>query len=179
MSLNLITYRRPSFLCWSDACPEGLGGFDHLGFAWRIQIPQEFREYVVEKNNSLEFIASIVMIWQAVLYERISPEDCFLSLGDNTSSVGWLHKASVDPTKNLPLFLASRKFAQIMLTNHLCLYSQPIPGISNTIADTLSRRFDLDDDALTSFINSVPILQVQNAFRTFPVHPEISSWMIR
>jgi hypothetical protein len=33
MSLNLITYRRPSFLCWSDACPEGLGGFDHFRYA--------------------------------------------------------------------------------------------------------------------------------------------------
>lgn len=34
LSLNLITYRRPSFLCWSDACPGGMGGFDHMGYAW-------------------------------------------------------------------------------------------------------------------------------------------------
>ena len=33
ISLNLITYRRPSFLCWSDACPSGMGGLDHMGFA--------------------------------------------------------------------------------------------------------------------------------------------------
>jgi hypothetical protein len=35
LSLNLISYRRPSFLCWSNACPMGLGGFDHQGYAWR------------------------------------------------------------------------------------------------------------------------------------------------
>jgi hypothetical protein len=34
MSLNLISYRWPSYICWSDACPSGLGGFDQLGNAW-------------------------------------------------------------------------------------------------------------------------------------------------
>jgi hypothetical protein len=177
MSLNLITYRRPSFLCWSDACPDGMGDFDHMGNAWRFRIPDKFHEAMGTKNNCLEFIASIITIWQAILYERSGKEECFLSLGDNTSSVGWLHKASVDPTKNLPLFLASRKFAKILLTNSVCIYSQHFPGISNTIADALSRRFDLDDESLTSLLNSSTDLQVKNSFTLYPIHPEISSWM--
>jgi hypothetical protein len=122
-------------------------------------------------------MASIITIWAAILYERSGREECFLSLGDNSSSVGWLHKASIDPTRNLPLFLASRKFATIMLTNHTCIYSQHIPGVSNVIADALSRRFDLDDNSLTCLINSNPHLQVQGSFRLCPIHPEISSWM--
>jgi hypothetical protein len=178
MSLNLITYRRPSFLCWSDACPDGMGGFDHLGFAWRFRIPEKFRSRMKNKNNCLEFVASIITIWQSIIQDRTGPEECFLSLGDNSSSVGWLHKASVDPTKNLPLFLASRKFAQIMLTYRACIYSQHISGISNTIADALSRRFDLDDNSLTTLINSQPHLQVQNSFKLCQLNPEISSWMI-
>ncbi len=60
MSINLITYRWPSFLCWSDACPTGLGGFDHKGCAWRLQIHAEFREVMQNKNNCLEFIASVI-----------------------------------------------------------------------------------------------------------------------
>jgi hypothetical protein len=111
MSLNLITYRRPTFLCWSDACPEGMGGFDYQGNSWRYQIPAEFRESLRLKNNCLEFVAAILTVWQAILLAFSCPEDCFLSLGDNSSAVGWLHKASVDSSKNLPLFLASRKFA--------------------------------------------------------------------
>jgi hypothetical protein len=39
MSLNLISYHHPSFLCWSDACPSGMGGFDHLANAWYFPIP--------------------------------------------------------------------------------------------------------------------------------------------
>jgi len=117
-------------------------------------------------------------IWQAVLQDESCHEECFLSLGDNSSAVGWLHKASIDPSKNLPLFLASRKFAQIVLENNSCIYSQHIPGVSNSIADILSRRFDLNDDELTTYLNSVSSYQVQNSFRLFPVHQEINSWMI-
>jgi len=148
-----------------------------MGFAWRFQIPTEFREVVKQKNNCLEFIAIIITIWQAILGSRSNQEECFLSLGDNSSAVGWLHKASVDPAKNLPLFLAARTFAQIILTNNICIYSQHIPGISNKIADALSRRFDLNDDQLTSLINSSIHLQVQSSFKLCPIHPVINSWM--
>ncbi|MFN9983770.1 MAG: hypothetical protein ACK53Y_27845, partial [bacterium] len=97
-----------------------MGGFDHLGVAWRFKIPDTYRDAVQNRNNCLEFLASIITIWQAILQGRTTPEECFLSLGDNSSSAGWLHKASVDPSKNLPLFLASRKFAQIMLSSNSC-----------------------------------------------------------
>jgi hypothetical protein len=167
MNINLITYRRPSFLCWSDACPEGLGGFDHMGHAWRFKIPEEYREAVKNKNNCLEFIASIVTVWQTMIQKRSEEEECFLSMGDNSSSVGCL-----------PLFLATRKFAEIIMNSKSCIYSQHIPGISNTIADTLSRRFDLNDDQLTKFLNLSPTPQVQSSYRLSPVHPEINSWMI-
>ena len=177
ISINLITYRRPSFISWSDACPTGMGGFDHMGFAWRWEIPSEFQEAVALRNNCLEFMASIITVWQAILHHRAKKEECFLSLGDNTSSVGWLHKANVDQTKNLPLFLASRKFAKIMLTSHSCLYSQHIPGVSNGVADALSRRFDLSDEELTSFILSSHASQVHPFFKIYPVHPEAASWM--
>jgi len=177
MSINLITYCRPSFLCWSDACPDGMGGFDLMGHAWRLKIPDEFQDSVKNKNICLEFIASIITVWQAILQNRPGTEECILSLGDNSSSVGWLHKASINPSKNLPLFLVARKFAQIMLDNHSCIYSQHIPGISNKIADALSCQFDLSDDELTRFVNLFPNSQVQNSNKLFPGHPEINSWM--
>jgi len=177
LSLNLIAFRRPSFLCWSDACPEGLGGFDHLGYAWRMAIPFEFRKAVAMKNNCLEFIATLITVWQAILMKRATREDCFLSQGDNTSAVGWLHKANIDPDKNLPLFLATRKFAQVLLHSNTCLYSQHIPGISNVVADSLSRKFELNDEDLTYFVHSSPHYQGLPSLKICPVHPEIASWM--
>jgi hypothetical protein len=112
-----------------------LGGFDHQGYSLHYQIPDRFKDCINNKNNCLEFLASIISIWQAILYERINPEECFLSLGDNTLAAGWLHKASIDPDKNLPLFLAPRKFAKILVTSNTCIYSQHIPGIPNKIAN--------------------------------------------
>jgi len=149
---------------------------DHLGNAWHFAIPLKFRDAVAQKNNCLEFLASIITIWQAILNGSSKPHDCFLSLGGNTSSVGWLHKASVDPSKNYPLFIAARKFAKIMLYHNSCIYSQHISGVSNKIADILSRRFDLTDDQLISHVHSYLPFQVPVSFKICLVHPEIISW---
>ncbi len=128
LSLNLISFRRPSFICWSDACPTGLGGFDHSGFAWGLKIPDEYQTCVLSRNNCLEFIPAFISVWQSILSGRSSQEECFLSLSDNSSPVGWLHKANTDSTKNLPLFLAAWKFAQVLLLSNTCLCSQHILG---------------------------------------------------
>jgi hypothetical protein len=50
LSLNIITFRRPSYVCWSDACPQGLGGYDFLGNAWHYPIPTEFQSAVMQKK---------------------------------------------------------------------------------------------------------------------------------
>jgi len=83
MSLNLISYRRPSYICWSDACPQGLGGYDYMGSAWRFHIPEVTRQKVLYQNNSLEFIASVIAVWIAITNNYIQKETCILALGDN------------------------------------------------------------------------------------------------
>ncbi len=178
MSLNLVSFRSPSYLCWSDACPTGMGGNDHLGNAWRFSIPDEYRTVVSSLNNCLEFLASIITVWQAILHNNSMDEECFLSLGENTSSVGWLHRANMDDKTNLPLFIATRKYAKIILSSCSCLYSQHIPGSSNKVTDALSRRFDLSDSELTTLICSSYLHQVPISFRICPVHQEISSRVI-
>jgi hypothetical protein len=177
MSLNLISFRRPSYICWSNACPAGMGGFDHLGNAWRLAIPFTYHDTMSNRNNCLEFIASIITVWQAIKNKNSSDEECFLSLGDNSSSVGWLHKANIDKSNNLPLFIASRKYGNLLLASRSCLYSQHIPGVSNGVADVLSRRHDLNDNELMNFIFATYQNQVPASFQICPVHPEISSWV--
>jgi hypothetical protein len=122
-------------------------------------------------------LASVISIWQAILHDRTSAEECFLSLSDNSSAVGWLHKASINPDKNLPLFFASRKFAKILLLSNTCIYSQHIPGVSNKIADALSQRFDMSDNSLFSFIHVLCPKMVPPSFKIYPVHPIIKCWM--
>jgi len=178
ISLNLVTFRRPSFVCWSDACPQGLGGYDFMGRAWRFPIPEEFRSAVLYQNNSLEFLASLVSVWVAISKNYAESEMCFLALGDNSSAVGWLHKANVDDTKNYPLHIAARKYGEILLQADCCVYGQHIRGIYNNVADALSRKSELSDKDLTSYILSNFSSQVPNYLTISPLPQEISSWVI-
>jgi len=73
--------------------------------------------------------------------------------------------------------MAARKYAEILLQADCCLYSQHIPGKYNAIADTLSRKFDLTHDNLTSFILSNYNFQAPPSFKISPLPPEIFSWL--
>jgi hypothetical protein len=149
-----------------------------MGNAWRFPIPLSFRQAIVTQNNSLEFIASFLSVWIAIKNGYVTKETCFLALGDSSSAIGWLHKANVDETKNLPMHIAARKYAEILLQADCCLYSQHIRGIHNNVADALSHKVDLSNKALTSFICSNYISQVPNLLRISPLLPEISTWVI-
>jgi hypothetical protein len=61
MSLNLVSYRQPSFICGSEACPAGLGGNGHLGNLWHFVIPEDYHYAGKYHNNSLEFLA---LLWR-------------------------------------------------------------------------------------------------------------------
>jgi hypothetical protein len=177
LSLNLITFRRPSYVCWSDACPQGLGGYNFRGNAWRYPIPEKFQTAVLNRNNALELFAAIITIWIAILNGEVPPEMCSLSFCDNSSAVGWLYKANIDESKNLPLHSAARKYAEVLLNSSCCLYSQHIMGVHNNVADALSRKNDVQDEILTKFIVSTYPSQVLTSFQIKPIPQEISSWL--
>ena len=65
IDLNQIAFRMPDFVYRSDSCSKGLGGYSHLGKAWRFYIPKclQFRA----SNNLLEHIASIITPWIDIL----------------------------------------------------------------------------------------------------------------
>ena len=177
LSLNLITYRRPTIACWSDACPQGMGGFDTFGNAWQYKLSTEETEACTHQNNSLEFVASLITVWLTIDLGHAKQEECFLALGDNTSAVSWLHKANIDETKNLPLHMAARQYANVLMQADCCLYSQHIAGKSNIVADILSRRFNISHRDLSTFIlNNYP-KQVPASFTIYPLPPKICSWL--
>jgi hypothetical protein len=68
-------------------------------------------------------------------------EECILSLGDNTSAIGWLFRTKgVDPTSLYfeAVNLVARKLARLMIESPNCLFSQHLPGITNVVSDLLS-----------------------------------------
>jgi hypothetical protein len=62
VSLNIISFRKPTCIYCSDASEFGLGGYNVLtGEAWRWETPIELR--LRTSINSLEFMACIITIW--------------------------------------------------------------------------------------------------------------------
>jgi hypothetical protein len=126
----------------------------------------------------LEFIAAVITVWVPILDGSITPTSCILALGDNSSAVGWLHKANVNESHTEPFEIATRHFTSLLMAANSCLRSQHFKGIYNKIADALSCKFDLSDTNLTSFNCTHYFDQVLSTFHIAPLLPLVSSWMI-
>jgi len=195
ISMNLIVTRRPNRLNWSDSCPFGLGGFLlKSGRAWRIRIPKDSILYGHPKiNNLLEFLGMAVNIWLECL--DADEQDCILSLGDNTSAVGWLHNSSrLNPkwAAHAAHLVVARHVALLVLNAGCCLASQHIQGDLNTVADLLSFSGDItraggkrhpiafDDppnDILTKRFHLYYAAQIPKNFEIYQLPSEILSWV--
>jgi hypothetical protein len=63
IDMNLLGFRSPDRIYYSDSCPAGLGGYSNQGFAWQFQIPDDLLFHAL--NNLLEFLAAIITPWIA------------------------------------------------------------------------------------------------------------------
>jgi hypothetical protein len=180
ISLNLLTYRAPDKLYWSDACEYGLGGFSSDGKAWQWVIPENLRNRA--HINLLEFMAEIACIWDDILDGKIEPEDCLLAFGDSTTAMGWIHKSKYRSDKDTDesakaRLTVARKLANLVLDNDLKLYSQWFAGTNNEVADFLSREGGmLDNESLTQHLLSNYPTQVPKNCRISVLKPEITSF---
>ena len=197
VSLNLVVTRKPDRICWSDACPFGIGGYSlTTGTAWRVKIPKDsviFGHPGI--NNLLEFLGMIVNVWIECNSCRKSETDrhaCILALGDNTSAIGWLHKSSslgANRLAHAAHLFAARHLATIVLGADCCLASQHIKGIHNVVADLLSyvgnsrgkphpiAADDPPDDVLTNRFHSSFPEQIPSNFEISHLPDEINSWL--
>ena len=73
IDMNLIVFRQPTHVYWSESCLFGLGGYLVEGFAWRFDLPEElcFRA----SNNLLKYIASIISPWINMLAGHLNQEE--------------------------------------------------------------------------------------------------------
>jgi len=198
ISMNLLTTRQPTRLCFSDSCPVGLGGWNTRGRAWRVRIPEEcvlFGQQGI--NNLLEFLAMAVNVRLECEHPNWAADSdefpCILALGDNTSALGWLHRSShlsaSDPFHEAHLQIA-RDVARVVLNSDACLASQHVKGKLNVVADLLSFAgthradkahpiaFDDPDDAeLTRRFHSLLHQQIPEDFEICPLPSDILSWI--
>ena len=177
IDLNLLVLRSPDHIVRTDACEEGLGGFSlTTGRAWRWTIPKDAQN--TKSINYLEFLACITGIVLSLHEEHGAAGDCFLSLGDNTSSLGWLRKSNFAAEAEQASHSAlARHFATTMANHSVCHFSQWFPGKENDAADILSRNHTMPDAKLTKQIKFLYPKQVPPTFRIRPLPPTIISWL--
>jgi hypothetical protein len=176
IDMNLLVARLPNFIIRTDACEEGLGGYSlTTGRAWRYRIPQNAKH--LKSINYLEFLACITGVMVSLFDGEGSKGDCFLSLGDNTSSLGWLRKSNFTLDDQASHSALARNFATKMAEHGLCHFSQWFPGKENDAADILSRNCVSTDKQLTRHIKFAYSTQVSTDFRISPLPPAISSWV--
>ena len=194
VSINLIVTREPTRICWSDACPFGLGGYSLSGRAWRLRMPlnHPLRGHS-GVNNLLEFIAMVVNVWLECLGSEPDDFPCIMAIGDSTSAIGWLFKtAGLDPSVAMhgAHLMVARHLAHLLISYNYCLASQHIRGDLNVVADLLSfsgagergkphplAHDDPPNDVLTERFLSILTEQVPANFSISQLPSEILSWV--
>ena len=152
------------------------GGYNLAnGDAWRFPLPADILQIVT--LNTLEFLGCVITLWIDILHGRTPPESCILSQTDSTSADGWLYKSNFDPSAAKTQLIVARKLASIIIKADCCLYSQWFPGELNVVSDILSRRFDLTDTELVSFVLQTCPLQVPFGIKISSLPTEIDCWL--
>jgi hypothetical protein len=163
----------------SDACPAGMGGYSHKGFAWQFYLPDDLKFRA--SNNLLEHMAGIISPWVDILAGHLNTGDCSLSMTDSTTSKGWMRKTNFKEDKNgiqatIRIEVAQSHMAGFM-DHGIREYSQWFRGIENNMADALSQDMDRSDDELTQiYFTHVPS-QVPNSLKIVPLPNKIVSWV--
>ncbi len=139
--MNLLGFRSPDRIYYSDSSPAGLSSYSNQGFAWRIRIPDNL--LFCMSNNLLKFLAAIITPWIDIIGRQLSPGDRALLRTDSTMVEGWMKtsnfsKAGNDPIQALTCINAARKYAQVFLDADVKGFSQWFAGKRNNVADALS-----------------------------------------
>ena len=180
IDMNLLAFRSPDRIYYSDSCPAGLGGYSDEGVAWRFQIPEDllFRA----SNNLLVFLAAIIMPWIDIINGRLKAGDCALSMTDSTTAEDWMRKSNFvdlneDPIQATARVDVARKYATIFMDADIKGYSQWFKGKENKVVEALSRDWHLSVDELTFLLHSHFPEQMPANFHISPMPKEISSWL--
>ena len=127
VDMNLLVFRSPDRVYYSDSCPAGLGGYSNQGRAWQFKVPD--KHLFKASNNLLEFLAAVISPWINFIKGRLVAGDCALSMTDSTTAEGWMQKSNFvekgeDPIQATARVDAARKYASIFMDANVKSYSQ-------------------------------------------------------
>ena len=147
----------------------------HPPFIWWAPFPSSVQQALVSTDNpsgsitnsDLELAGTIAH--EATLAMVHDLRNCTIAtFSDNTPAVAWGNKASTTTAGPASYLLCSSSLLQRQYRYLLQRFY--IPGPANHLADVASQRFDLSNDALLAFLNSVaPHTQPWQMLHLLPV----------
>jgi hypothetical protein len=143
IDMNLLAFRSPDRIYYSNSCPAGLGGYSNQGHAWRFKISDDVQFRAT--NNSLKFLTAIIMPWIDIINGRLKPGDCALLMTNSTRAKGWMKKSNFDKHSNTPIQVtthvdAERHYAQLFMDAYVKGYSQWFSGKNRIMSWMLSHK---------------------------------------
>jgi hypothetical protein len=168
----------------TDAALAGMGGVAFVNdtpYVWRSPFPEHIQTQLITSDNpggsitnsDLELAATIlhdnVLCAAQQLRERTVLTGC-----DNISAVSWRNKGSTSTNGPASYLLAISSLRQ-RHHRHVSRVTY-LPGPANVLADTASRRFDLNDDELLSHLNT--LYPQTQPWQMLPIPPELHSMLI-
>ena len=138
--------------------------------AWSWYIPSKWNG--VLPLSLLELLTSAVSIYMTI--QQLGYGSHVPAFTNSSSALGWMHKLSFDPVNKEGHDTVAQWLGWTLVSNNSYLYSQHIKGTKNTIADSLSRDFNISYQSLTKKSNPFYHLR-QRHHSTSNCHPEILS----
>jgi hypothetical protein len=101
IDMNLLAFRLPDQVYYSNSCPAGLGGYSNQGYAWHFKVLDELQFRA--SNNLLEFLAAIVTPCIDIIGGCLSLGDCALSMTNSMTAEGRMKKSNFVKPNNDPI----------------------------------------------------------------------------
>ena len=188
ISMNLLSFRKPTHCYRADACHWGIGGYNSEGRAWRWELPTHLQWRAT--LNMLEFLAAVIGPWIDTLENTLPPMSCILSMTDSTTTNGWLRKSNFDDInqqenaeQNKCKLELARNHANRLLDNDINDYSKWFPGKANDVSNSRSRDFQLNNNDITHLLFSSVPSQLPPSFTIASLPQEIElflcAWLLK
>jgi hypothetical protein len=118
IGMNLLAFRSPDRIYYSNSCPAGLGSHRKQRHVWHFNVPDNLQ--IRAANNLLKFLATIVTPWINIINSRLKQGDCALSMTNSTTAKGGMKKSNFDKHRNDPIqattcINAARHYPQLFI----------------------------------------------------------------
>jgi hypothetical protein len=119
--------------------------------------------------NTLEFVASFVCLWVAIINSAIQAGDCVLSEIDSIFAKGWLYKSNAVDFDQASQMTIARKMLVITNTARIVLHAKWLKGELNTLSDYLSYYHKMPGVELIQIMRLFVPKQIEDDFEINPL----------